>query len=445
MDVIERSSLDEEPTLPLSSAGPVNILLVDDRPENLTALEAVLEDLGQNLVRATDGRQALRLLLEREFAVILLDVQMPDLDGIATARLIRDRAATQHTPIIFITAHDQREREVEQGYALGAVDYIMKPIKPEILRAKVGVFIELFRKNQQIRELNARLEQRVLERTQALRRANRELQAEVAERLRVEEQIRHLNEELEERVQERTAELESANRDLESFSYSVSHDLRGPARRINSFSKILLEQYLTVLDEDGREYLRRISVSSRRMEQIIDDMLTLSLASYNEMQRREVDLSKMAMQILRELKASAAPRAVDVQIQPNVSATGDARLLQMAMENLLGNAWKYSSRRERATIAFGVNGEDGRKVFFVRDNGVGFDMADAEHLFDPFSRLHADYEGTGVGLAIVKRVITRHGGRVWVEAAVDEGATFYFTIPPPPAAQKAEPAQAASG
>ena len=148
---------------PASSAkdSPVNILLVDDRPENLTALEAVLEDLGQNQIRATDGRQALRLLLEHEFAVILLDVQMPELDGIATASLIRERAATQHTPIIFITAHDQSDREVQRGYALGAVDYIMKPIKAEILRAKVGVFIELFRKNQQIKIGRASCRERV--------------------------------------------------------------------------------------------------------------------------------------------------------------------------------------------------------------------------------------------------------------------------------------------
>ena len=429
VDFSEFSRLDEGAVVQPGGSPPANILLVDDRPENLTALEAVLDDLGQTLVRATDGRQALRLLLDREFAVILLDVKMPELDGIATATLIRERAATQHTPIIFITAHDQHAREVEKGYALGAVDYIMKPIKPEILRAKIGVFIELYRKNQQIRELNARLEQRVLERTQALRRANRELQAEVSERMRVEEKIRRLNEELEVRVRDRTAELEKANRDLESFSYSVSHDLRGPARRINSFSKILLEQYLTVLDRDGQEYLRRISASSRRMEQIIDDMLTLSLASYNEMQRREVDLSKMATQILRELQASSPLRDVHVDVRQDIHAEADPRLIQMALENLLGNAWKYSSRNKHPRIEFGTSGDDSALVYYVRDNGVGFDMSDSEHLFEPFTRLHADYEGTGVGLAIVKRVVGRHGGQVWAESALDEGATFYFTLP----------------
>lgn len=430
MVVTDTDFLSEERPASSAKNSPVNILLVDDRPENLTALEAVLEDLGQNQIRATDGRQALRLLLEHEFAVILLDVQMPELDGIATASLIRERAATQHTPIIFITAHDQSDREVQRGYALGAVDYIMKPIKAEILRAKVGVFIELFRKNQQIRDLNSRLEQRVLERTQALRRANRELQAEVAERMRIEERIRTLNEELEVRVQERTAELELANRDLESFSYSVSHDLRGPARRINSFSKILLEQYLTMLDDEGRAYLRRISSSSRRMEQIIDDMLTLSLASYNELQRRDVDLSEMATQILRELEATSAPRTVDFDIHPDVRAKADPRLIRMAMENLLGNAWKYSSRRDHARIEFGSQQQDyGDLTYYVRDNGVGFDVEESEGLFDPFSRLRHDYEGTGVGLAIVKRVVTRHGGRVWAESSVDEGATFFFTLP----------------
>ena len=412
---------------------PVGILMVDDRRENLQSMAAVLEDLGEEVVTAGNGREALRLLMQRDFAVILMDVRMPELDGLATAKMIRSRPATQHTPIIFITAHDQDQVEVELGYALGAVDFIMKPIKPDILRAKVSVFIDLFRKNQEISHLNARLEQRVNERTEALRQVNRSLEAEINERKRIEEKIRRLNEELEERVRARTLELELANRDLESFSYSVSHDLRGPARRINTFTKILLERYLTDIDGDGQVYLRRISASSRRMEQTIDDMLRLSLAAHNELQRRDVDLSAMATQIMRELEAAEPLNEVETHVAPHLVAYADPKLLRMALDNLLDNAWKYSSRREHPRIEFGLEQVESEPAFFVKDNGVGFDASEGEKLFNPFRRLHADYEGTGVGLAIVKRVISRHGGRVWARAAVDQGATFYFTLPSVPA------------
>lgn len=566
----------------------VSILMVDDHPENLISLEAILGDLGENLVSATSGKEALRYLLNREFAVVLLDVQMPEIDGFETASLIRQRERSQHTPIIFLTAIDKSESHVFKGYSVGAVDYIFKPFEPEILKAKVAVFIDLFRKTRElhrqsellratnrelaksnkvmgglygeIRMLNADLEHRVQQRTQQLETANLDLKNEIAERQRIEEalrdsearyrliseltsdyaysfsvgndgtftgewvtdaftritgyevaeidrlgwdhlthpedrkkveeylqtiidgtssvleyrivtrqgqtrwlrnycqpvwnpdfqrvtriygaaqditdrraaetEIRTLNATLEQRVRERTTELEAANRELESFSYSISHDLRTPLRSIDGFSKALLEEYLETLDETGRDYLKRVRAASQRMGELIDDMLKLSRVTRNEMTREPVDLGTMATRIIGELRNSFPDRTVDVRIQENMNVQGDPRLLQVALQNLLDNAWKFTSETENACIEFGVTESEGKQVYFIRDNGAGFDMQYARKLFKPFQRLHSpeEFPGTGVGLAIVQRVIERHGGTIWTEGAVDHGATFYFTV-----------------
>ncbi len=409
---------------------PVNILLVDDHPQNLLALEATLGDLGQNLVRASSGREALRALLHDEFAVILLDVQLPEMDGFETASLIRSRDNTQHTPIIFLTGIDKSDKKVAQGYALGAVDYLFKPYDPEILRAKVCVFIDLCQKSRQIKRLNEDLERRVAERTQELQAANDELEREVAERKRAEEEVRRLNSRLEQRVRERTAELEAANSDLRAFSYSVSHDLRAPLRRIEEFCRLLGEDYGQGIPEDGRIYLDRIQTSARHMSGLVDDMLKLSQVASTEFRRERVDLSRMASEILADLQRTQPDRSVASEIEENLVVNADPGLLRLALQNLLTNAWKFTGRESRPSIAFGTRGENGEQVYFVRDNGAGFDMAFADRLFEPFQRLHgaSEFPGTGVGLAIVHRVVRRHGGRIWAEGEPGTGATFFFTL-----------------
>lgn len=235
--------------------------------------------------------------------------------------------------------------------------------------------------------------------------------------------------ELEQRVRERTAQLEAANRELEAFSYSVSHDLRAPLRVIDGFSQLLLEHSVAGLDDESREYLQTIHRATLRMSQLIEDLLNLSRVARTEMNRETVDLTRIATEIAAELQAAAPARQVELDIAEGVSANGDPRLLRVVLENLLSNAWKYTSRQPQACITFGCVREH-QSIYYVRDNGVGFDVAYADRLFGAFQRLHSDAEfsGTGVGLATVQRIIHKHGGRIWAEAAVGEGATFYFTL-----------------
>ena len=405
-----------------------NILLVDDRSENLFALEAALQELGEHVVTATTGNEALRAALENDFAVILLDVRLPEIDGFETAQLLRQRERTRHTPIIFLTGIDQDDRQVSKGYSLGAVDYIFKPADPEILRAKVGVFIDLHRKNKQIEQLNRSLEKRVRQRTLELERANDELAREVREREEAEEEVRALNAALEERVRARTSELEAANEELRAFSYSVSHDLRAPLRKISYFTEILLDDFADGLGKDARDYLARIHKCSGQMNSLIDEILKLSRISREQMEFVEVDLSDLARDVMEELRRSDPARDIDIRIERNLTVNGDRALLRIALDNLFSNAWKFTQKTPQGVIELGREGEDS---FFVRDNGAGFKMDDAHKLFQPFQRLHpaSEYPGTGIGLAIVNRIIRRHGGRIWAEGSPGSGARFVFTVP----------------
>ncbi len=379
-----------------------NILLVDDRPENLLALEAMLEDLGPTLVRAYSGEEALKHLLDQEFALILLDVQMPELDGFETARLIREREKTRYTPIIFLTAIHVNGEYALRGYSVGAVDYLYKPLVPEILRAKVMTFIDLYQKTHKIEE-----------QAQRLAEANQELEHQLAE-------VKRLN-----------RELENINRELESFSYSVSHDLRAPLRSINGFSEALLEDYRDHLDEEGQDYLRRLYLSSQRMGDLIDNLLRLSRVARAPMQRTQVDLSALAWTVAGALQEADPERDIKFKIADDLAVVGDESLLRIVYENLIGNAWKFTKHHKHATIEVGAfSEEDDKCIFYVRDDGAGFDMAYVDQLFGAFHRLHpeSEFEGTGIGLATVQRIVRRHGGSIWAEAAVEQGATFYFTL-----------------
>ncbi len=406
---LEQTALESEAASPLPSlpASPpavedrVNILLVDDQPANLVALEAMLQGLGQNLIKAESGREALKWLLTHDFAVILLDVKMPDMDGFETAALIRERDKSRHTPILFLTAADNTQTQAVRGYAVGAVDYLIKPVVPEFVRSKVAVFVELAKKTQLLRrqaQLLARGEQ-----------AARELADTRAELVR---------------------DLEHKNRELESFSYAVSHDLRAPLRRIDSFSRAVLESQGDKLDDSGRKFLSRVREASQQMSQLIDDVLYLSRVTRAELREQEVNLSDLATLTLDQLQDGDPERVVERKIRPAVIVTGDGQLLRIAMKNLLENAWKFTSKESRPRIEFGVTHGSAEPSYFVRDNGAGFDMAYAGRLFGPFQRLHPQHEfpGTGIGLATVQRIIHRHGGRVWAEGLVGQGATFQFTL-----------------
>jgi len=242
--------------------------------------------------------------------------------------------------------------------------------------------------------------------------------------------LQQAHDELEQRVEERTKELATINKELESFSYSVSHDLRAPLRSIDGFSQALLEDYGDKLDSGGRDDLQRVRHAAQRMSVLIDDMLNLSRVTRSAMRREKLDLSAVAKSIARELQEAEPGRQVEFVIESGLKAMGDSQLLRAAMENLLRNSWKYTSGHPSARIEFGKNELNGKCPFFVRDDGAGFDPRYADRLFGAFQRLHAETEfpGTGVGLATVQRIIHRHGGEIWAEGAVEKGATFYFTL-----------------
>ncbi|RNC67754.1 MAG: PAS domain S-box protein [Desulfuromonadales bacterium] len=257
------------------------------------------------------------------------------------------------------------------------------------------------------------------------------ISADVTERWLAGEKIRNLNADLERMVHERTIQLETANSELESFSYSVSHDLRAPLRHINGFSLALTEEYADVITGPGQEYLHRIGAAANRMGELIDDLLELSRVSRGPIYREPVNLSRMARSLVDELVESQPDRHVVVDIADDIIVDGDLGLLRVALANLIGNAWKYTGRKDEAHIRVDVTETKGERVIFVQDDGAGFDMRYVHKLFGPFQRLHAatEFEGTGIGLATVQRIVQRHGGRVWADAEVDRGATFYFTLP----------------
>lgn len=253
---------------------------------------------------------------------------------------------------------------------------------------------------------------------------------DIDERKKAEEEISRLNTELEQRVRTRTAEYEAANRELESFAYSVSHDLRAPLRAINGFSQILTDEYGEALDETGRDHLARIRAATLRMGGLIDDLLNLSRVTRSELKRVRVNLSEVAVEVADNLHRAYPERTVEMHIHPDIVAEVDASLVRIILENLLNNAWKFTAHSPQARIEFGRMVEESEFVYFISDNGAGFNMAYADKLFGPFQRLHApgEFEGTGIGLATVQRIVQRHGGRIWARGQEGAGATFFFTL-----------------
>jgi PAS domain S-box-containing protein len=477
----------------------VNVLLVDDRVENLLALEAILRSLNQNVVKTTSGAEALKYLLKNDAAVILLDVEMPGLDGFQTATLIREREKSQHTPIIFLTAMSKSDIHVSQAYSTGGVDYIFKPFPPDVLRSKVAAFVDMYKQARELQRQSALLKMErdfvsavldtvnslvlVLDSELRIIRVNR-FWEEITGYVFGDVQGRFLWEFLEEKeaaeaflrsasrsnidceefwVTNGTArrlvswcrtnlgdrittgrhlvvtgrditELRQRTEELEGFTYSVSHDMRAPVRAIDGFTRILIEEYANTLDDEGRRLLQIVRHNTEKMGELIDGLLALSRLGREKIVFSEIDMVDVAKGVFQEQKgASGQDKPIAFTVNPLPTAYGDRRLITEVFHNLLSNAIKFTRNQESPAIEIGhISIQTGEDAFYVRDNGVGFEMDYAHKLFGTFQRLHAanEFEGSGIGLATVKRIIHRHGGRVWAEAKPGVGATFFFTLPP---------------
>ncbi|RZI84194.1 MAG: hybrid sensor histidine kinase/response regulator [Rubrivivax sp.] len=388
----------------MPSTPQINILMVDDEPANLLALEGILEPLGQRLVRAQSGTEALRHLLEQDFAVILLDVRMPGMSGIDAATLIRSRPRSRNTPIIFLTGEEKSEDAVFEGYSAGAVDYLMKPVVAAVLRSKVEIFTEL---------AQSRLR----------------LQQQVSERERAAEELSRVNTMLE----QRNGDLAAANLELDAFCATVAHDLRSPLSQIIGFSQLLEMAIADRLSDAELQRLRLVYNIGLQMNDMVTDFLNFARLGSTPLQAESVGMDAMARTVVADLSGVGA-HDVEWDIGPLLPATGDGRMLHQVWVNLLSNALKYSKHSQpiRISVQSELQGEE--LVYWVADNGVGFDESKAPRLFAAFSRLHGadEFEGIGIGLSSVKRIVQKHGGRVWAHAEVGKGATFYFSLPARP-------------
>lgn len=388
-----------------SLLGSKRILAVDDSPTYLHMLSSALRGEGYDVVLARSGEEALELLAVQAVDCILLDLLMPGLGGTETCRRIKGAPRMRDIPLIMVTAMHERETLID-GLGAGADDYISKTAELEVLKARLRA--QLRRKH--FEDENRRIREELL---------RSELDAAEA---RAAHAIAETRSAL-------AAELERKNRELEAFSYSVSHDLRAPLRSIDGFSQALLEDYGDILEGKGRDYLMRVRAATQRMGELIDDLLQLARVTRADLRIERVDLSSLAQAVVTDLRRAEPTRDVQVTIENGLCVQADRRLMQVALDNLIGNAWKFTSKQPLPEIAFGAV-RTAPDTYFVRDNGDGFDMQYADKLFRPFQRLHTDedFPGTGIGLATTYRVIDRHGGRVWAESASGQGATFYFTL-----------------
>lgn len=389
-----------------SLLGPKKVLAVDDSLTYLQEVATQLREEGYDVVPAHSGEEALELLSVQTVDCILLDLVMPGLSGQETCRRIKGSAAWRDIPLIMHTALEEPEAMI-QGINAGADDYIAKSSDIEVLRARLRA--QLRRK--QFEDENRSIREQLLQ---------KELEVAAANAAR----------ELAEARAEFTGELERKNKELEAFSYSVSHDLRAPLRAISGFGKILEDKLGNKLDPEEKNLFYSVQAATKKMGCLIDDLLLLSRTSRCALSREEVNLSDVALEILSGLLAAEPERIAQIVIAPNLMAHSDRGLSRIVLENLLGNAWKFTSKQPSTRIELGSEQRNNRNMYFVRDNGAGFDMEHVAKIFGAFQRLHHDdeYPGTGIGLATVERIIQRHGGQVSAESEKGKGTTFYFTF-----------------
>jgi len=398
------------------------ILLVDDRPDNLLSMESILEPCGYDLVKAGSGREALKILLtDFDFALILMDVKMPNLNGFEIAEMIYEREKLKHIPIVFITANNYGEENMFKGYRTGAVDYIYKPINPELLKAKVAVFVDLYTKNHQL-----------MAHEQKLIAINKNLENEINERKMSEEQVIQLNKQLLENIDH----LEAANKDLDRFAFMSSHDLQEPLRKIRTFNDLLYSKYKDVLDDEAIKYISRIQKAAERMQTLIKDILEFSKISNDKNKFVNTDLKLVVEDVLSDMEPTLIEKNATINLKALPSLDVNPGLMRPLFSNLIGNALKYSKKDSSPVVniyAEEPNGKPGKKYWriYIEDNGIGFDQKYAEQIFDMFVRLHgnSEYEGTGIGLALCKQIVEKHQGFISALSKENDGSTFIISLP----------------
>jgi PAS domain S-box-containing protein len=475
-----------------------HILIVDDKINNIYALEQILRQPGRNLISVTNGNEALKIALNQEIDLILLDVQMPGMDGFEVAQILKSNKRTSETPIIFVTAELKDHKFVMKGFEEGAIDYLYKPLNPDITEAKVS---ELMEKNLALEnyallinnsadliciinssslrfeEINDAVFSALGYTVQEMKGSSlldylseegqtkiKQLAAnyqpafsfevlmytksnepryfswnvvhkhnlwfangrDITRQKRADFEIIQLNKNLERNV----AQLQLTNKELEAFSYTVSHDLRAPLRSINGYAQMIQEDHSQAVNDEAKRMLNVIRNNAKKMGMLIDDLLAFSRMGRKEITRVPVNFNKLVEPIIAELKQGYRENT-NITVKTLHNTQGDPSLLAQVYINLISNALKYSAKKETPAVEIGSLEKEDEFIYYVKDNGAGFDMQYAHKLFGVFQRLHSneEFEGTGVGLAIVQRIIVKHGGKVWAEGKVDEGAVFYFSLP----------------
>jgi signal transduction histidine kinase len=427
---LEQNEITEEVSAETATPQPksdIKVLVVDDREDNLFSIETILEKDGYDIVKATSGRNALKILLkEHDFSLILMDVQMPEMNGFETATLIYEREKLKDIPIIFITAHNHGEELLFKGYKMGGVDYIYKPINPDLLRFKVSVFVELYRKTRQL-----------IQQEKKLKAANQSLEKEVEERKLSESKVKLLNEQLLENYQS----LKATNEELDRFAYVASHDLQEPLRKIQLFSDKIIRQGNGSLDGFVSDNLQKITKASERMQLLINDLLKFSRHTQAKEDFVQLDLNKILQDVLSDLEIQLEKRNGKVEVGQLPVLWGIPSQIQQLFQNLISNSLKFCKPGCEPLIQIfserWVNKESADGLvrvmhrIYIKDNGIGFDSKYADEIFIVFKRLHSyhEFEGSGIGLSICKKIVDKHNGTIEATGMVNEGATFIITLP----------------
>ncbi len=415
----------------MDEVNEVKILVVDDRQDNLLSIETILEADRYQIVKANSGTAALKILLtQSDFTLILMDVRMPGMSGIETAELIYQREKLKHIPIIFITAFDKDEEGMFEGYRMGAVDFIYKPINPQLLRYKVGAFVELFRKHKQLADQEKQL-----------RTINASLEQEIQERKASEQKIQELNE----RLLQSNQELKETNEELDRFAYVASHDLQEPLRKIILYSDYIKQDLYGLVSQDTYQKFEKVILAASRMRELIKGILQFSRNDYDSESFQLIDLNQVVREVLAEMDEEIAKKEAQVLVDPLPKVWGVPIQMNQLFQNLISNSMKFGRtdclpeikiygsviRADQPLALTGDKLSTNYYQIFVKDNGIGFNMEHADTIFGVFKRLHTakEYEGTGIGLSICKKIVNKHKGFITAESQLNQGATFIITLP----------------